>query len=108
MITVDKFGSHETKPVWRVKLTSGELSAEIVSFGAITKSLRLNGQDLILGYSDFDSYLSDTTSMGVIAGRVGNRIAFGRFYLNGKACELERNDGEHHLHGGSTGFGKRN
>lgn len=107
MIEIEKFGSHNGHPVWRSILTRGDLAAEILSFGAITKSLSYKSSNLILGYEAFTGYLSDTFSMGILAGRVANRISYGRFTLNGRQYTLETNDGPHHLHGGSAGFGKK-
>ena len=62
--------------------------------------------DVILGYDSFEGYLSDAAYLGPILGRHANRIAQGKFTLNGVEYRLARNDGKHHLHGGLHGFDK--
>lgn len=87
------------------------VSAEIISYGAIVVSLTApnrNGQleDVILGFDDLASYEKDNTFQGSIVGRYGNRIAGGKFSLDGKVYQLNLNDGPNHLHGGPKGFFK--
>jgi aldose 1-epimerase len=87
------------------------VSAEIISYGAIVVSLTApnrNGQmeDIILGFDDLASYEKDNTFQGSIVGRYGNRIAGGKFSLDGKVYQLNLNDGPNHLHGGPKGFFK--
>jgi len=67
-----------------------------------------NGQlgDVVLGYNDLDGYLADQSNFGAIIGRVTNRIAKGKFTLNGREYNLATNNGPNHLHGGITGFAK--
>jgi len=89
------------------------VSAEIISYGAIVVSLTApnrNGQmeDIILGFDDLASYEKDNTFQGAIVGRYGNRIAGGKFSLDGKVYQLNLNDGPNHLHGGPKGFFQSN
>jgi aldose 1-epimerase len=63
--------------------------------------------DVTLGYAGFDGYLADTSYFGSVVGRYANRIAKGRFTLDGKAYTLAKNNGPNALHGGPTGFQKR-
>ena len=63
--------------------------------------------DVTLGYAGFDGYLADTSYFGSVVGRYANRIAKGRFTLDGKAYTLATNNGPNALHGGPTGFQKR-
>ena len=63
--------------------------------------------DLTLGYDDPGDYTEDKFYFGPTPGRYANRIAGGRFTLNGKDYQLTCNEGRNHLHGGDTGFGKR-
>lgn len=65
------------------------------------------GVDLVLGYDTLQEYERDSAYMGALVGRFANRIAGGRFTLDGKPCQLDQNEGEHHLHGGRAGFGKQ-
>jgi aldose 1-epimerase len=62
-------------------------------------------RDVVLGRNTIDEYLaSDEKVYGATVGRYANRIARGRFTLDGKEYPLDVNDGENHLHGGSKGF----
>ena len=60
--------------------------------------------DVVLGYPDALSYLADGPCAGKIPGRYANRIANGRFTLDGKEYTLPVNNGPNHLHGGPKGF----
>ncbi len=63
--------------------------------------------DVVLGYKTLDDYVADSPYFGAMVGRYGNRIAQGKFTLDGKTCQLTINDGKNHLHGGLKGFDKR-
>jgi aldose 1-epimerase len=63
--------------------------------------------DVTLGYAGFEGYLGDTSYFGSLVGRYANRIAKGRFALDGKTYTLATNNGPNALHGGPTGFQKR-
>jgi aldose 1-epimerase len=84
---------------------------QIINFGATVTSLRVpdrNGkiEDVVLGYDSLQGYVAGSSYFGAIVGRYGNRIAKGKFQLDGKEYQLTINDGENHLHGGKTGFNK--
>ena len=88
------------------------MSAEITNYGATVVKLFApdkNGKfaDVILGYDSLKSYEKGGAYFGAIVGRYGNRIAKGRFTLEGKEYQLTINDGENHLHGGKIGFNKK-
>ena len=63
--------------------------------------------DVALGYRSWESYLSEGAAMGKSVGRYANRIASGRFTLDGREYLLARNNPPNHLHGGVHGFGSR-
>ncbi len=63
--------------------------------------------DVALGYRDYADYIGDGPCMGKTPGRFANRIAGGRFTLDGKEYRLAVNNGPNHLHGGPTGFANR-
>lgn len=63
--------------------------------------------DVVLGFDRLDEYVNRPSYFGPIVGRVANRIAQGRFTLDGKEYTLAKNNGPNHLHGGVKGFDKR-
>lgn len=108
------FGSlSDGTPIREVTLRSAAgATATIMEWGAVVRDLIVpaNGkpQRVVLGYSALDDYLKHSPHFGAIAGRYANRIAGGRFHLDGKAYQLPLNQaGKHSLHGGGDGFGKR-
>ena len=60
--------------------------------------------DVVLGYETIDGFINGSPSMGALIGRYANRIAKGKFELNGKTYSLATNNGPNHLHGGVKGF----
>ena len=87
------------------------LEVEIIAYGAIIRALRVPDRsgspgDITLGFADLDGYLGDSPYFGAVVGRYANRIAGGRFELDGVRYELARNNGDNHLHGGIRGFDK--
>ncbi|MFZ2054680.1 MAG: aldose epimerase family protein [Candidatus Aminicenantales bacterium] len=93
-------------------LTNGRgLKARLMTYGAILVSLEVpdrsgNPGDIVLGYDSLDGYVKNDPYFGSIVGRYGNRIAKGRFTLDGVTYELATNNGENHLHGGIKGYDK--
>lgn len=81
------------------------LGGHIVSILAPDRSGRV--AEVTLGYRDFAGYLGDTSYFGSLVGRYANRIAKGRFTLDGKTFTLALNNGPNSLHGGPTGFQTR-
>ena len=75
--------------------------------GAALARVQLRGVDVLLGFPDAARYAAPHPYLGVIVGRFANRIAQGRYTLDGAAYTLPRNDGVHHLHGGPAGFSSR-
>ncbi|MDQ0836417.1 aldose epimerase family protein [Sphingomonas faeni] len=87
------------------------VSARILSYGATLQSLMgpdRGGKiaDVVLGYDDLASYVDHPNFFGVTVGRFANRIAGGRFTLDGKSYQLPLNDKVNSLHGGGQGFDK--
>jgi len=112
-VTKQPFGktsAGEDVDLYTLRNTRGA-EATITNYGAIVVSLKVpdrNGKfdDVVLGFSDFNGYLKNDPYFGAIVGRYGNRIAKGRFTLNGVEYKLAVNNGENHLHGGIKGFDK--
>jgi len=113
-IKTEEFGKTakgETINLYTIKNANG-VELKVSEFGATLVSLKVpdregNFEDVILGYDNLEGYINDATFQGVIAGRYANRIAKGKFTLNGQEYTLATNDGENHLHGGVEGFGKK-
>ena len=87
------------------------VEARICNYGGIVVSLKTpdkNGKlgDVVLGYDDLDSYVKNNPFFGCFVGRYGNRIAGGKFTLDGQTYLLATNNGPNHLHGGIRGFDK--
>lgn len=87
------------------------IKVAITDYGGIIVSLHTpdrNGQsgDIVLGFDNLEAYLKGHPYFGAIIGRYGNRIARGRFILDGKEYKLATNNGPNHLHGGLKGFDK--
>ena len=91
----------ESRSGTRVEIA--ELGGAIVSLTAADRDGEF--ADVVLGFNDLESYLADTNPyFGAIVGRYANRIAGGRFTLDGETYDLPRNDGENSLHGGVRGL----
>jgi aldose 1-epimerase len=88
------------------------VEATIMTYGGTVVSLHTpdskgRSGDVVLGFDSLDSYLAgDNPFFGALIGRYGNRIAKGRFTLNGVEYKLAQNNGENNLHGGPRGFDK--
>jgi aldose 1-epimerase len=100
--TIDKF----------TLTNSSGMQVQAMTYGAIITSIRVpdrNGKmdDVVLGYDTLDSYVRNPSYFGAIVGRYANRIANGKFTLDGKEYTLATNNGPNHLHGGTKGFDKQ-
>lgn len=87
------------------------LVAKIIDFGGIVTELHAPDRDgrfadVVLGFDTLEPYRGDSPYFGALIGRYGNRIAKGRFTLDGREYQLPTNNGNNHLHGGVTGFDK--
>lgn len=87
------------------------IEVQVINFGGIITSIHVpdrNGKmaDIALGFDNLDGYLENKPYFGAIIGRYANRIANGKFTLNGKEYTLAKNNGPNSLHGGIKGFNK--
>ena len=112
MIKKQAFG---TVPEGRVDLytmtNSRGMEVRAMNYGGIIVSLRVPDKksvlaDVVLGFDTLDAYLNNKPYFGAIIGRYANRIANGKFTLNGAEYRLARNNGMNSLHGGLKGFDK--
>lgn len=98
-----------TDPITSHVLRDGDTQITVISMGCAVQDWQVGGRRVVLGYDDPEAYRENPKSMGMIAGRVANRTAEGRFTLNGQDWHLPRaRNARHHLHGGPQGLGKRN
>ena len=112
-ITESEFGimpGGETIRLYRL-INKNSIEVKIINYGGIITSISTPNSkrefaNIVLGFDDLDSYLKDHPYFGALIGRYGNRIAKGRFSIDGKEYQLSVNDGENHLHGGIKGFDK--
>ncbi|MEL6392419.1 MAG: galactose-1-epimerase, partial [Bacteroidota bacterium] len=100
--------THGTAYLFRLTNSSG-MEVEITNYGGIIKSIRVPDRvgeltDVVLGFDTLDGYLGDHPYFGALVGRYCNRIAQGRFSIDGQEYQLATNNGPNHLHGGVAGF----
>jgi aldose 1-epimerase len=93
-------------------LRAGQVTVQLISYGATLSSVRIpdrNGSvdEVTLGFDDLEGYLGPHPYFGASLGRVANRIALGKFALDGKTYTLFCNNGRNHLHGGKKGFDRK-
>ncbi len=107
----DKFNKNiKGKQVELYSLTNNNsVKVEITNYGGKVVSVQVpdkNGifEDIVLGYDNIDDYISGNPYFGAIIGRYANRIAKGKFLVEGKEYQLAKNNGNNHLHGGDKGF----
>jgi aldose 1-epimerase len=112
-ITKDSFGStSEGVAVDLYTLTSaGGIEVKMTNYGGIITSLKTpdrdgNLDDIVLGYDTLAEYIEGSPYFGALIGRYGNRIAKGKFTLDGVEYTLAKNNLGNHLHGGIIGFDK--
>ena len=106
------------RPVMEYTMRNGAgMSVSAINYGGTITSLHVPDRDgtvenVVLGFDSLEGYRSTEYQhanpyFGAVIGRYGNRIAEGRFRLNGHTYELTTNGGPHHLHGGTKGFDKQ-
>jgi aldose 1-epimerase len=111
-VTRSSFGtvSGQNVEIFTLRNAHG-VEVKAASYGAIITSIVTpdrNGRpgDIVLGFDTIEGYLKDSPYFGAVVGRYGNRIAKGRFTLDGHTYSLATNNGPNHLHGGLKGFDK--
>lgn len=112
-MSVHLFGKIGDAPVFEATIASkAGAHAKILNWGAVLRDLVAptaeGPQRVTLGLNTIEDYLAHSPSFGAVPGRFANRIANGRFTLDGEVYELARKPGDKHtLHGGPNGFGRR-
>ncbi|QCX37619.1 galactose mutarotase [Aureibaculum algae] len=85
------------------------VEVEIINYGGIVKSIKVPNkkgtiENVVLGYDSLSQYINGDSFLGATIGRFGNRIANGKFTLDGKEYTLALNNAPNSLHGGDKGF----
>lgn len=112
-IMVTDFGKPaDGTPIGLYTLSNGRLTAKIMTLGAIVTEILAPDRDgkpgdVVLGFEGLDGYLAGHPHFGAATGRFANRIAGGKFTLDGETYQLPLNNGPNTLHGGPQGFDKR-
>ncbi len=86
--------------------------AKVTTYGAILTEFWVPDRDgrlddIVLGFDTIEPYETKSPHFGSTIGRVGNRIAGGRFELDGRVFQMAQNNGSNHLHGGLKGYDRR-
>jgi len=100
------------KEVFLTTLKSDALEVDVSSFGATLVAVRVKAKgewiDVLLGYESLDRYTKGgKPNFSSLVGRCANRVAEGKFELDGQVYQLDTNNGPNHLHGGTEGFWQR-
>ena len=100
----------KTADLYTLKNKNG-MQVSITNFGATVVSIMApdkagKAADVALGYDDLAGYELNKNYLGVLVGRYGNRIAHGKFSIDGTEYTLAKNNGDNSLHGGIKGFNK--
>lgn len=109
-VSREPFGStRDGRPVDKYTLRCGLLTAEVITYGAALRSLRVpakNGGsvDVVLGYDDVAGYEGNGGYLGAVVGRYANRIGGASCLIDGRRVSLTANEGPKQLHGGPEGF----
>jgi aldose 1-epimerase len=113
-VTSEAFGHlPDGRPVQKHWLRwPGGLSVAVIDHGAAIASLQVpvdgTAREAVLGFDTLSGYVDPAQPyLGATVGRFGNRIAHGRFTLDGRVVQLATNNGPNHLHGGVQGFDKQ-
>jgi aldose 1-epimerase len=113
LISSTFWGSFEGDDVFLFRITGADGTyVELTNYGASVVSISVPDRNqhmgnVVLGFPTLQGYLQDDCYLGATVGRYANRIAYGRFNLDGNEYQLETNDGQHANHSGSAGFNSK-
>lgn len=111
-VDVEPFGHLDDAPVTRYVLRNGPLEVAVLDLGGTVQSVLAPDRDgvrreITLGFDSVEQYRAHDAYFGALIGRTTNRIAGGRFTLEGREYRLAVNNGGNNLHGGPEGFDAR-
>lgn len=109
-VTQEKFGTINGENITAFIIKNGKgMEMKCIDYGCvitklITPDKQGNLENIVLGFDSLDEYQRFSPYFGAVVGRVAGRIRNAEFELDGKNYQLSKNEGQHHLHGGSKGF----
>lgn len=109
----EPFGKVDGQDVELFTMTSrGGVTLKVTNFGCIITQILApdkngNKKDIVLGFDSLEPYVAKHPYFGAMVGRVANRIAGGKFTIDGKTYQVPQNNGPNSLHGGNKGFDKK-
>lgn len=111
-MNITEFGKIGNETVKKYTIGTDDIKVSVLDYGATICEIYTkdkNGQmgDIVCGYDNIESYVSESGYLGATVGRYANRISNGKFNINGKEYTLATNNGTAHIHGGNVGFDKK-
>jgi aldose 1-epimerase len=112
-VSAERFGTTpDGEEVDRFTLSAGGLRVQVLSYGGVLSAIEAPDRhgdraNVVLGFADLADYVRRNPFFGCITGRFANRLAGGRFTLDGRTYHIPLNDGPNALHGGGIGLDKR-
>lgn len=111
-IEVLPYANEEDDKIFQVTLRSESMVVELTNIGCSITAIRTPDKNneqtnIVAGFENMLQYRINPDYFGCVVGRFANRIAGGRFQLNGESYQLTINNDNNHLHGGTIGFGRR-
>lgn len=112
-VDVSAFGEIDGATVYQYVLNNNNgMKVALLNYGGIIKEIVLldkhgNQKHCVQTFNTLQEYINDESYRGAIVGRYANRIGHGKFSLDGQLYQLDKNGGEHNLHGGLAGFHKK-
>jgi aldose 1-epimerase len=108
----EHFGSIDGKPIYLYMLRAGFITLRLINYGTTITAIEMQDRNMqmnniVAGFTTLEEYLNPHPYMGAVIGRFANRIAMGRFKLDGNNYQLSVNDFPNHLHGGVNGFHRK-
>jgi len=104
MIKKELFELFENEEIFKVTLKNADMTVELLSYGGTIHKLIYKGTDVALGFATTAEYKKSGTYCGALIGRYSNRLGNGICMIDGKEYQLNKNDGNNHLHGGFKGY----
>lgn len=106
------YGLIQGQEVYKYTLQNETIKVDITNLGCSIMAIETRGRDqleknIVAGFKDIKDYENNPYYFGCVIGRYANRIANGKFTLDGKNIQLSVNDEINHLHGGFEGFNKK-